>query len=303
MAATLLISSKNYSSWSLRGFLLCRLARMEFAEQSVSLEDPNTRAELLLRASSIRVPCLVHDGVTVWDTLAIAEYLHEVFPNVGMYPGDRMARARCRSISGEMHSGFSALRSSLPMNLRLHRPGFTVWSAARADIDRITEIWRECCRPGAGLGCSGGSRQWPTRCMRRSRRGFAATTSPWTRSAGATATTSWSGPTCRSGPPQRAGARSDRGTRGRVLGAARGSARRQAPTPSCWPGYAQQAYSEADKHRSPEPPLFRVTALPGHGRALTCPDPTIYPRQGVFRCKASVAGANLRPPRRGTLTW
>lgn len=150
MAATLLISSKNYSSWSLRGFLLCRLARMEFAEQSVSLEDPNTRAELLLRASSIRVPCLVHDGVMVWDTLAIAEYLHEVFPNVGMYPGDRMARARCRSISGEMHSGFSALRSTLPMNLRLHRPGFTVWSAARADIERITEIWRECLETWGG---------------------------------------------------------------------------------------------------------------------------------------------------------
>lgn len=150
MAATLLISSKNYSSWSLRGFLLCRLARLDFAEQSVSLEDPNTRAELLLRASSIRVPCLVHDGVTVWDTLAIAEYLHEILPNVGMYPGDRMARARCRSISGEMHSGFSALRSSLPMNLRLHRPGFTVWSAARADIGRITEIWRECLRTWGG---------------------------------------------------------------------------------------------------------------------------------------------------------
>ncbi len=150
MVATLLISSKNYSSWSLRGFLLCRLARMDFVEQAVSPEDPNTRAELLLRASSIRVPCLVHDGVTVWDTLAIAEYLHEVFPNVGMYPGDRMARARCRSISGEMHSGFSALRSSLPMNLRLHRPGFTVWSAARADIERITEIWRECLQTWGG---------------------------------------------------------------------------------------------------------------------------------------------------------
>ena len=61
-----------------------------------------------------------------------------------MYPGDRMARARCRAISGEMHSGFSALRSSLPMNLRMHRSGLTLWSAARADIERITEIWREC---------------------------------------------------------------------------------------------------------------------------------------------------------------
>jgi len=69
--ATLLISSKNYSSWSLRGFLLARLARLEFEEKVVSLDEPGTREELLLRAASIRVPCLVHDGVTVWDTLAI----------------------------------------------------------------------------------------------------------------------------------------------------------------------------------------------------------------------------------------
>lgn len=150
MAATLLISSKNYSSWSLRGFLLCRLARIPFDEQAVSPDDPNTRAELLLRASSIRVPCLVHEGVTVWDTLAIAEYLNEVSPNAGMYPADRMARARCRSIAGEMHSGFVALRSSLPMNLRLRRPRVTIWSAAQADIDRITEIWRECLQTWGG---------------------------------------------------------------------------------------------------------------------------------------------------------
>jgi glutathione S-transferase len=142
--ATLLISSKNYSSWSLRGFLLARLAHLNFEERVVDPDHPNTRAELLLRASSIRVPCLVHDGVTVWDTLAIAEYLHEVCPKASMYPGNRLARARCRSISGEMHSGFSALRSSLPMNLRTEGRRTTIWSAAQADIDRITEIWREC---------------------------------------------------------------------------------------------------------------------------------------------------------------
>lgn len=84
--ANLLISSKNYSSWSLRGFLLARLARLDFEEQVVDPEHPSTRAELLLRASSIRVPCLIHHGVTVWDTLAIAEYLNEVCPDAGMYP-------------------------------------------------------------------------------------------------------------------------------------------------------------------------------------------------------------------------
>src|SRR4051794_3616981 len=83
--AILLISGKNCSSWSLRGFLLARLARLDFDEQLVSPDAPDTRAELLLRASSIRMPCLVHDGVTVWDTLAIAEYLNEVCPGAGLY--------------------------------------------------------------------------------------------------------------------------------------------------------------------------------------------------------------------------
>jgi glutathione S-transferase len=80
----------------------------------------------------------------IWDTLAIAEYLNEIFPNAGMLPADRLARARCRSVSGEMHSGFAVLREALPMNLRTFRPRFAVWSAVQADIDRITEIWREC---------------------------------------------------------------------------------------------------------------------------------------------------------------
>jgi glutathione S-transferase len=142
--ATLLISSKNYSSWSLRGFLLARMAKLVFEEKIVAPDDPAMRAELLLQSSSIRIPCLEHDGVLIWDVLAIAEYLNETFPKAGMLPTDKVARARCRSICGEMHSGFSALRSSLPMNLRLHRPDYRVWSAAQADIDRIIEIWREC---------------------------------------------------------------------------------------------------------------------------------------------------------------
>ncbi len=142
--ATLLISSKNYSSWCLRGFLLARLSGLHFDEKVVAADDPAARAELLLRSSSILLPCLMHDGLSIWDTLAIAEYLNEIRPEAQMYPSDRETRARCRSISGEMHSGFSALRSSLPMNLRSHRPGFTVWSSAQADIDRIVEIWRDC---------------------------------------------------------------------------------------------------------------------------------------------------------------
>jgi glutathione S-transferase len=142
--ATLLISSKNYSSWCLRGWLITRLSGLPFKAESLSPDDPAARAELLLRSSSTLVPSLIHDGISIWDTLAIAEYLNELRPEAGMLPTDRHARARCRSISGEMHSGFAALRSSLPMNLHAHRPGFAIWSAARADIDRILEIWEDC---------------------------------------------------------------------------------------------------------------------------------------------------------------
>jgi glutathione S-transferase len=145
MSDTLLtISSKNYSSWSLRGWLLCKMAGLSFIEEVVPVDDPANRAELLLLAPSILVPCLTHNGIKIWDTLAIAEYLTEIRPKAGLLPKDRAARARCRSICGEMHSGFSNLRSALPMNLKARRVGFKVWSGAQADIDRITTIWREC---------------------------------------------------------------------------------------------------------------------------------------------------------------
>jgi len=142
--AVLTISSKNYSSWSLRGWLPCKMAGLDFVEEVVPVDDPASRAELLLLSPSILVPCLFHNGIRIWDTLAIAEYLNEVKPRAGLLPKDRAARARCRSICGEMHSGFSNLRSALPMNLKARHPGFRVWSGAQADIDRIATIWREC---------------------------------------------------------------------------------------------------------------------------------------------------------------
>ncbi|HEV2099528.1 MAG TPA: glutathione S-transferase family protein [Stellaceae bacterium] len=148
--ATLTISSKNYSSWSLRGWLLCKMADLEFVEQTVPVDDPANRAELLLLSPSILVPSLTHDGIRVWDTLAIAEYLNEVKPEAGLLPAKRAARARCRSICGEMHSGFANMRSALPMNLKAHHPGFKVWAGAQADIDRITTIWRECFAENGG---------------------------------------------------------------------------------------------------------------------------------------------------------
>lgn len=144
MQATLTISSKNYSSWSLRGWLLCRMAGLDFEEIVLSSDDPSTRAELLLLSPSFLVPRLTHGAVSVWDTLAIAAYLDELFPHAGLLPADRVQRAHCRSISGEMHSGFVNLRSALPMNLKAHYPGFKVWAGAQADIDRVASIWRDC---------------------------------------------------------------------------------------------------------------------------------------------------------------
>jgi glutathione S-transferase len=142
--ATLSINSRNYGSWSLRGWLLCKLAGLDCAIEMSGLDDPSSRAELLLLSPSFLVPCLTHDGIKVWDTLAIAEYLNELKPDAGLLPQARAARAHCRSICGEMHSGFSNLRSALPMNLRAHYPGFKVWAGVQADIDRVVAIWREC---------------------------------------------------------------------------------------------------------------------------------------------------------------
>lgn len=147
---TLTLSSKNYSSWSLRGWLLCRLAGLEFKEVMVSADDAAAKAEMLLLAPSILVPCLRHQGVTVWDTLAIAEYLHEIKPKAGLLPADRAARAHCRAICGEMHSGFASLRSALPMNLKARFPGYKVWSRAQTDIDRVLQIWQECLQQYGG---------------------------------------------------------------------------------------------------------------------------------------------------------
>ena len=142
--AVLTISSKNYGAWALRGWLMAKLAKLEFTEHIISPDDPAMKAEMLLLSASMRVPSLDHDGVHVWDTLAIGEYLNEIKPKAGLLPADRAARAHCRAICGEMHSGFSAMRSSLPMNIKAHFPGFKLWSRAQTDIDRIEIIWQEC---------------------------------------------------------------------------------------------------------------------------------------------------------------
>ncbi|WP_375176128.1 glutathione S-transferase family protein [Pseudooceanicola sp.] len=148
--ATLTISSKNYSSWSLRGWLMCKMSGLDFTEKMVDPEDAAYRQELLLLSPSVRVPRLEHGDVAVWDTLAIAQYLEECFPAAGLFPKETAERALCRSVSGEMHSGFYNLRSALPMNLKARHESFKIFSGARPDIERVKEIWHQC------LDASGG---------------------------------------------------------------------------------------------------------------------------------------------------
>src|SRR2546427_2081803 len=157
-SAVLTISSKNYGAWALRGWLMARFAGLDFTERVIPPDDPAMKAEMLLLSSSIRVPCLEHDGARVWDTLAIGEYLNEIRPEAALLPADRAARAHCRAICGEMHSGFSSLRSALPMNLKRSFPEHKVWAKAQGDIDRITTIWRECLTRYGGAHLVGTSR-------------------------------------------------------------------------------------------------------------------------------------------------
>ena len=142
--ATLTIISRNYGAWSLRGGLLCGFAGLDVVVEKLSVDDASARAELLLLSPSVLAPRLVHGDVAVWDTLAIAEYLHELRPDAGLLPSDQGARAHCRSISGEMHAGFANMRAALPMDIRAHHPGFRVYAGAQADIERIQSIWAEC---------------------------------------------------------------------------------------------------------------------------------------------------------------
>jgi glutathione S-transferase len=142
--AVLTINSKNYGSWSLRGWLLCRMSGLEFTEDVLPPDDVSSRAELLLLSPSFLVPRLQVGEIGVWGTLAIAAYLDETYPDAGLLPADPAARALCRSICDEMHSGFANLRAAMPMNIKAHHPGFRCWAGAQADVDRITGIWRTC---------------------------------------------------------------------------------------------------------------------------------------------------------------
>lgn len=141
---TLYLGNKNYSSWSLRAWLLFRHLGLPFREEMVSVAGRPFNPALKPIAGNGRVPCLHDDGFQVWDSLAIAEYLAERHPT--LWPEDAKARARARSISAEMHSGFPNLRTAMPMNLKLKLKGKPATPEVQRDIDRIVEIWEEARR-------------------------------------------------------------------------------------------------------------------------------------------------------------
>lgn len=140
---TLVVGNKNYSSWSLRAWLAMKASGAAFEEVVVPLREPDTRSTILRYSPSGKVPCLVHGAVTVWESLAIAEYLAEVFPDAGLWPKDAAARTHARAISAEMHAGFIPLRRGLPMNVRARHAGFPLSEEVQGDINRIEAIWRD----------------------------------------------------------------------------------------------------------------------------------------------------------------
>jgi glutathione S-transferase len=147
---TLVIGNKNYSSWSLRGWLMVKIARIDFEEIVVPLDLPETQPTIRKYSPSGRVPVLMHRGFVVWESLAIAEYLNELKPEAGLWPAALAARTHARAISTEMHAGFLDLRTNMPMNIRGSFPGKGMTSAVRADIERVTGLWRDCRKRFAG---------------------------------------------------------------------------------------------------------------------------------------------------------
>jgi glutathione S-transferase len=147
----LIIGNKNYSSWSLRPWMAMTMAGLPFNETVIPLDTPATKQKIAEYSGAGRVPVLHHGRLVIWDSLAILEYLAETFPEKKLWPAGKAARATARSVSNEMHSGFSALRSALPMNIRRVGGPIARSEAVQADLDRIDIIWQTC-RQNFGRG-------------------------------------------------------------------------------------------------------------------------------------------------------
>lgn len=141
---TLIIGNKNYSSWSLRPWLLLKQAGIPFREQYIPIRSETWHTQIRDLSPSGKVPALIHADVRVWDSLAICEYLAERFPEKQLWPTAVAARAEARSVSAEMHSGFQALRQNMFMNIRRRMPTRGRTPEALADIERIVAIWNGC---------------------------------------------------------------------------------------------------------------------------------------------------------------
>ncbi|MFN3075341.1 MAG: glutathione S-transferase family protein [Alphaproteobacteria bacterium] len=148
---TLVIGDKNYSSWSLRPWLVLKHLGVPFAEETVRLRQADTKAEILKRSPSGKVPLLRHGSVVVWESLAICEYLAEIFTEAALWPRDREARALARAVSHEMHAGFVPLRQNLPMDVRARLSAPAMTPELASDIARITALWNQC-RKAYGTG-------------------------------------------------------------------------------------------------------------------------------------------------------
>lgn len=140
---TLLIGNKNYSSWSLRPWLVLSVFEIPFQERLIPLYESDSAAQIRSVSPSGKVPCLIDGEQVVWDSLAICEYLAEHYPNKGLWPIHPAKRARARSLAAEMHSGFAALRNECPMNIRRQKPEHVLSAAAASDVDRIITLWQE----------------------------------------------------------------------------------------------------------------------------------------------------------------
>ncbi|HTN49585.1 MAG TPA: glutathione S-transferase family protein [Burkholderiaceae bacterium] len=154
MNRILVIGNKNYSSWSLRPWLALRHAGVAFDELRIVLDQPSTKAEILRRSPSGKVPCLIDGSLVVWDSLAICETANERYLAGALWPTDADARAHARAVSAEMHSGFAALRTHMPMDIRSSRPDQGASTAQRADVAadivRIQALWTDCLERSGG---------------------------------------------------------------------------------------------------------------------------------------------------------
>ncbi|MBN8531635.1 MAG: glutathione S-transferase family protein [Alphaproteobacteria bacterium] len=141
---TLIIGNKNYSSWSFRAWFALKLTGTAFTEMLVPLDTPDMRPTVKKYSPAGKVPVLVHGEHAVWDSLAIAEYLAELFPEKQLWPEEVHERALARSVVAEMHSGFQAMRQQIPMNMRASFPNTPIDADAKADVARILDIWKSC---------------------------------------------------------------------------------------------------------------------------------------------------------------